>query len=47
MICPKCNTNELLYEEGCNALSRVDNSTEICDDCGMAEAIDDMGELVW
>lgn len=34
-LCPKCNET---YE--CrSALSRIDNKTEICDVCAMAEAI--------
>jgi RNA polymerase subunit RPABC4/transcription elongation factor Spt4 len=39
--CPICKTNELL-EEGLNALSRKDNQTEICNDCGTQEAFDDL-----
>jgi predicted RNA-binding Zn-ribbon protein involved in translation (DUF1610 family) len=38
MKCPRCGVNELL-EEGCNALSRQDNETEICNDCGTDEAL--------
>ena len=33
-VCPICNTD---YSEH-SAISRVDNSTEICPDCGMKEA---------
>jgi RNase P subunit RPR2 len=41
-LCPKCKKNVLL-EEGCNALSRIDNDTEICDECGQKEAFEEMG----
>lgn len=35
-VCPKCG-----YEyEGYPALSREDNKTEICPDCGMKEALE-------
>lgn len=40
-LCPICNENELL-EEGANALSRKDNETEICSDCGMKEAFEEL-----
>lgn len=39
MKCPRCNENEL--KESGNALSRKDNNTIICDDCGMDEALED------
>lgn len=41
-LCPICRKNELM-EEGCNALSRKDNETEICDECGQKEAFEEMG----
>ena len=41
MKCPVCKTNELL-EEGLNALSRKDNETEICDECGTKEALEEI-----
>ena len=34
--CPKCGK----YYVGYPALSRVDNKTEICPECGMEEALD-------
>ncbi|MCR5329606.1 MAG: hypothetical protein K6E62_00255 [Lachnospiraceae bacterium] len=39
MKCPKCGKeyDRLL------ALSRTDNKTMICDDCGIKEALDDVG----
>jgi hypothetical protein len=40
MKCPKCKVNELL-EPGGNALSRKDNETEICSDCGTQEALEE------
>lgn len=39
-LCPSCEKNEL-REEGGNALSRKDNETEICSDCGMKEALEE------
>ena len=39
-----CNENELL-EEGANALSRKDNETEICSECGTVEAMEEFGLL--
>ena len=36
VVCPKCRK---LYA-GRPALSRVDNKTDICSDCGMREAIE-------
>lgn len=33
--CPKCGT----YYAGCPALSRENNKTEICPECGICEAI--------
>lgn len=38
-VCPKCGkeTNRLL------ALSRTDNETMICDECGTKEALDAVG----
>ena len=37
--CPRCF--EEMREKGLNALSRRDNETEICSDCGTAEALTD------
>lgn len=39
-VCPKCGCT---YSEP-PAMSRVDNKTEICPDCGMREAIEDYGK---
>ncbi len=38
-ICPKCGR----AYQGYPALSRVDNRTEICPDCGIIEALEDAG----
>jgi hypothetical protein len=40
--CPICLTNELDLDEDMNAISRKDDSTVICSDCGQAEAMDDL-----
>jgi len=40
--CPSCGENKLHPEEAMNALSRKDNETYICNDCGDQEAFDDM-----
>lgn len=37
--CPKCGKR---YAKGKGALSRRDNKTEICSDCGFREAIEDV-----
>jgi len=42
VLCPKCKSNYLHEEEARNALSRRDNETYICSDCGTAEALEDM-----
>ena len=34
-ICPKCNESYQSYP----AISRDDNKTEVCEDCGTAEAL--------
>lgn len=41
-LCPRCNK---LYS-GYPALSRRDNETEICPDCGMVEALEDMKKFM-
>lgn len=38
-ICPKCGKRY----EGHPALSRVDNETKICPDCGTREALESLG----
>lgn len=38
-ICPKCGER---YDSHLAAISRFDNKTEICPDCGTAEAIENM-----
>lgn len=44
MICPRCNSNQIPNNETPGAypgaLSRVDNKTEICSDCGTDEALE-------
>lgn len=40
--CPICHKDYKDYP----ALSRRDNKTEICPDCGMVEALDDMMEFM-
>jgi rubrerythrin len=40
-ICPRCNVNELHEEDVMNSLSRRDNKTYICSECGVAEAMED------
>jgi uncharacterized Zn finger protein len=42
MICPKCGREF----ERLLALSRVDNKTMICDECGTKEALEDFGIYV-
>lgn len=39
--CPRCGLNTLRPEKVMNALSRRDNKTYICSDCGTAEAMED------
>lgn len=40
MKCPRCKENELHEDAAMNALSRRDNKTYICSDCGVREAIE-------
>jgi predicted RNA-binding Zn-ribbon protein involved in translation (DUF1610 family) len=40
--CPRCKETKLFPEEARNALSRRDNKTYICSDCGTREAIEDL-----
>jgi len=39
-ICPRCKKNELHPTLAMNALSRLDNETYICSNCGTEEAFD-------
>jgi len=39
-ICPSCKTNRMYTVECRNSLSRRDNSTYICNDCGQKEAME-------
>lgn len=39
--CPRCKEYKLNEEEVLNALSRKDNETYICSDCGVSEALED------
>lgn len=41
-ICPICNHKYSNYP----AISRVDNKTEICPDCGLREALEDFFLLI-
>jgi len=38
-VCPRCN-REYDEEKTPHALSRIDNETEICPDCGVREALE-------
>lgn len=38
-VCPRCFENELVIPIERNALSRLDNETYICSECGMDEAL--------
>lgn len=40
-ICPRCKTNFLRPVKATNALSRRDNKSYICSDCGIDEAMID------
>ena len=40
-MCPRCNERELIRPLVRNALSRKDNKTYICSECGVAEALED------
>ena len=41
-LCPKCKKNFLYKERALNSLSRKDNKTYICNDCGRNEAMQDV-----
>ncbi len=48
--CPRCGEPKIDEREVMNALSRRDNKTYICSDCGTEEALVDIGamkERVW
>lgn len=40
-ICPRCGKEYTDYP----AISRCDNKTEICSECGLAEALEDLAKL--
>ena len=40
-LCPRCKQVRLYKDLALNALSRRDNDTYICSDCGTAEAMED------
>ncbi len=40
--CPRCG----LFQEGRPALSRTDNKTDICSNCGHIEAIEEYYEML-
>jgi hypothetical protein len=42
MICPKCKKEFTGYP----ALSRIDNKTEICSECGIKEALESFGKEI-
>ena len=46
MICPKCNTNSMHNELVMNSLSRRDNKTYICNNCGQNEAMEDYQKYI-
>ena len=41
-LCPRCKSEYLSPKASENALSRKDNKTQICSNCGTAEALEDM-----
>lgn len=41
-LCPRCKQEYLSPKRAENALSRKDNKTMICSDCGTAEALEEM-----
>jgi RNA polymerase subunit RPABC4/transcription elongation factor Spt4 len=45
VLCPVCKESELL-EAGANALSRKDNKTEICSNCGRKEAMEELEKFL-
>lgn len=48
-ICPRCGggvPNDLMKGVYVGALSRTDNLTEICSDCGVSEAMEQMAGLL-
>ncbi|MBA7586776.1 hypothetical protein ES708_28781 [subsurface metagenome] len=42
--CPRCGMPKMQNEDALNSLSRRDSKTYICNDCGMEEAMIDLGE---
>lgn len=42
-VCPRCGKEYVGYP----AISRLDNATEICPECGIREALDDAGIGPW
>jgi len=40
--CPQCKRTSMWEEEHLNSLSRRDNETYICNDCGLKEALSDL-----
>jgi predicted RNA-binding Zn-ribbon protein involved in translation (DUF1610 family) len=44
--CPRCKKNKCFEQDVYNSLSRHDNKTYICNDCGMNEAFDNMNPLL-
>lgn len=46
LTCPRCGEKTLHPEMVRNSLSRKDNETYICDDCGTAEALEEMQDFL-
>lgn len=44
-LCPRCHLVTMRDEDEANALSRRDNKTYICNDCGEEEALIDSGDI--
>jgi RNA polymerase subunit RPABC4/transcription elongation factor Spt4 len=45
-ICPSCKVNPLHENEVMNPLSRKDNDTYICNECGQKEALEEYLKLI-
>lgn len=47
-MCPRCRDSVLHSAGVYNAVSRIDNETQICSRCGLDESLrDHFGEPVW
>ena len=48
VLCPRCRSSVLNIDGVYNAMSRIDNETQICNRCGMDESLrDHFGEPIW